>query len=643
VGADSFFAADTVTCGAPPAVDAIWLKISDLGTVSEQGVCACPDVSVPFITQGDVNVSLRDGGDIVLQASGNVDTWAISTTCLRYNIEADDKGCIFEYTSCDGKLLNISMGVNSTRDICSTTTPVALSGTATITANGNCNGENMPTGLSLNASSGLISGTASSTGEYPLTLTATNCAGDSATKTITLTVTDESTAKIPFYIADKEPKDTGDAACALSPFSCIIMYHSGSTAIPTKGDIIWTDTEFNVFNGLNQWYYMTNSLYSVKIDSTGKVVEENSCPASTTTTTTTSTTTTTTTLPAGNYYTATLCSDPTVSTVLLDTTLAAIVATNIVKTTDGTSWTVTAATTSTYPYLTIENPVVIYADCNTAQGITTTTTTTTTTTAKVYTAFNMDNTPDPDSYSACTTGTASTGFWHDGSGAYPVVNDFVYTSSGGPVLAGNGCYFYIFNVSAFALRISAAGQVLEVYNCAGATTTTTTAAPTIYYDVENCDTRALYVIESATSIANGTVVKADDGLCYTILNVGIAPSIATILFQYTNCLDCVGVTTTTTTTHAPTTTSTTTTTTTTTTTASPWFNLFLNSDAVEADTCSAAVDEFQLDSPIGTPGALIYLLDGRPASTGFYKILSGSTVYSYDGITGWTGTSSECP
>jgi hypothetical protein len=293
--------------------------------------------------------------------------------------------------------------------------------------------------------------------------------------------------------------------------------------------------------------------------------------------------------------------------------------------------------------LTIENPVVIYADCDTAQGITTTTTTTTTTTAKVYTAFNMDNTPDPDSYSACTTGTASTGFWHDGSGAYPVVNDFVYTSSGGPVLAGNGCYFYIFNVSAFALRISAAGQVLEVYNCAGATTTTTTAAPTIYYDVENCDTRALYVIESATSIANGTVVKADDGLCYTILNVGIAPSIATILFQYTNCLDCVGVTTTTTTTHAPTTTSTTTTTTTTTTTASPWFNLFLNSDAVEADTCSAAVDEFQLDSPIGTPGALIYLLDGRPASTGFYKILSGSTVYSYDGITGWTGTSSECP
>jgi hypothetical protein len=181
----------------------------------------------------------------------------------------------------------------------------------------------------------------------------------------------------------------------------------------------------NILSGGNRWYYIDKSDYVIKVDSNGYVNQTYVCPGSTTTTTTT----TTTTLPVGDYYNASLCSDSTVSVVLLDTTAATIIAGDIVRTTDGNCWRVTGVSAASFPYYLTEDPVTIYADCTTCTGTTTTTTTTTTTLSPTITSFDMDTHGLSSDYDVCITAGPTTTLYHSGPDYIPAINDFVYTDS----------------------------------------------------------------------------------------------------------------------------------------------------------------------------------------------------------------------
>jgi hypothetical protein len=354
-----------------------------------------------------------------------------------------------------------------------------------------------------------------------------------------------------------------------------------------------------------------------------------------------------------------LCNDVTVFAKLYDSTATVISNGSIIKTTDGNCWEKTATTTAGYPYLTIENPVVIYGNCNTCRGVTTTTTTTTTTTAPVITSFQLQDNNEVSAYLACLNFAETlSAYYHNGASAKPIVGDKIFTDAlGATSLNGNGYWYYMPNTSDYAIRVDNTGTVLNVSSCAGiTTTTTTTAAPYTRYLGKKCSgtPNGNFALEypSATLLTFGQVVKDNNGDCFTISYVSpteanwnevvdFRGSYTYIYFLYDNCLDCQGVTTTTTSTT--TTTTTTSTSTTTTTTLPPLTSILVRAVAEGGswdDACTAEIITIYVDGPLSTVGTKAYFWNGSTYVKFNYvniKPLRSSTVYEHDeSITGVT-------
>jgi len=646
-GGTAYHLVNETSMMAPPVSGGRWVYVNSNGLVISNGGCDCNESAVPYIYQDDIYVTENNIISVRFAASNNPTSWNIVTTCNTYELTGGGSGSLYSYVDCNGNTVNETVNINGVQNVCASSVSL-IQGDGVSTLLGACQQNILPTGLSFDVTTGILSGSPSESCDYDIEVEATNCVGDSIAKTIKINV--ETGIKLtPFAIDVENIGDTGDAACAVSPVYTL-LYHNGIGRIPDVNDTIFIDYKAEEkFMGGGMWYKIDNSTYSIKICETGNVCEKNECPTVTTTTTSTTTTTTTTTLPTGDWFEATLCSEPSVTEVLVDPATTGFIVGDIVKTTDGNCWEITATTTASYPYVVIDHSVGPYVDCDTCLNITTTTTTTTTTTAPVYTSFMITSDPYTSSYNACMNDLPlDLTLYHNGPSAYPVVNNFVYSDSLGTTpFNGGSSWYYMYDGADYAIQIATTGQVLSVIACAGVTTTTTTTTiPTQHYNAKLCSGGPFVELaqQSYSVLSSGTIVKADNGLCYVVDSTKVPGTpLAYILFTYEKCSDCTGITTTTTTTSTTTSTTTTSTTTTTTTTLPPIIGIFVRK-GTEETVCNDIIIERYVDGPLGNIGSSIYELVVASyvlAPAAWYKLLAGTVAYEWDG-SNWTGNSITC-
>lgn len=81
------------------------------------------------------------------------------------------------------------------------------------------------------------------------------------------------------------------------------------------------------------------------------------------------------------------------------------------------------------------------------------------------TAFSSDSTSYGTGSGACKNGTASTTYYHNGTGALPAVNDFVYTNAAGTITIGAGNRKATNGTTSIAYTTGTNGKVTAITNC----------------------------------------------------------------------------------------------------------------------------------------------------------------------------------
>jgi len=463
-------------------------------------------------------------------------------------------------------------------------------------------------------------------GQYVITINATNSFGTSPNKTINVSIPDLTlTRPVEIDIKDIHYDTTG--ICSASGKVITTMFFSGPDQfqqLPSKGSFIYYDSEgLRPFNGGGFWYHQAE--VALKISAIGSVIDTHNCGGTTTTTTTT------TTVPAGTYYNARSCIDPSVEITLLDTGSQGIVVGNVVKTAvDLNCWTILSVISGVYPYKLIVSSAVKYVSCSACTTISTTTTTTTTTTAPTFTSFSLaPNTLSSSAYNSCVFASPTyIAHYHNGTATLPIVGDFVYTNNTGTTaFDGQFKWYIMLNVVKFAVNISNTGQVINVIACSTATTTTTTTTiPLRKCLATRCDNGAISKILSYTNINTlpvGTVLNDQFEFCYTITNAtAVGTAFSGVNFLYNKCSDCLSRTTTTST--STTTTTTSTSTTTTTTTAPPEFKGVLAFVDIKDDQCLGGVfGDYYSNGPLFVNPYILYTDEAKTivAPAGKYRFL----------------------
>jgi len=473
-------------------------------------------------------------------------------------------------------------------------------------------------------------------GEYVITINATNSFGTSPNKTINVSVPDLAvTRPVEIDIENIHYDTTG--ICSSSGKVLTTMFFSGPDKfqqLPSKGSFIYYDSEgLRPFNGGGFWYHQPE--VALRISVIGSVIDTHTCGGTTTTTTTT------TTVPAGTYYNARSCIDPSVEITLLDTLSQGIVVGNVVKTAvDLNCWTILSVISGVYPYKLIVSSAVKYVSCSACTTISTTTTTTTTTTAPTFTSFSLaPNTLSSSAYNSCVFASPTyVAHYHNGTATLPIVGDFVYTNNTGTTaFDGQFKWYIMLNAVKFAVNISNTGQVINVIACSTATTTTTTTTiPLRKCLATRCDNGAISQILSYTNINTlpvGTVLNDQFGFCYTITNAtAVGTAYSGVNFLYNKCSDCLSRTTTTST--STTTTTTSTSTTTTTTTAPPEFKGVLAFVEIKDDQCLGGVfGDYYSNGPLFVNPYILYTDEAKTivAPAGKYRFLINKQGAEWNG------------
>jgi hypothetical protein len=275
VGINKYNLVDITLCTGPSTTTSRWIKTNEFGSVVNTGDphVVCTEVAVPVITQIDIEMLNSTYINLCIEATNNPTSWEVTSSYNNYEVIASDCGAIFEYTNYLGETVTDVIGKNITTAIASTTLPVVTSGAATITLNSVNYKGSLPAGVVLDIASGTLSGTPRETGVYPLTLTATNCFGTSASVVINISVI--SAVKLTAIgIASEEVAATSALAIALTPAGYNIMYHGGITTLPVVGDIIYIDAEGTTrLIGNSQWYRLNGSASAFQIDRIGRVID----------------------------------------------------------------------------------------------------------------------------------------------------------------------------------------------------------------------------------------------------------------------------------------------------------------------------------------------------------------------------------
>jgi hypothetical protein len=274
-GSGKYNLIDTTLCVGPSTTTSRWVKINEFGSVVNTGDphVVCTEVAAPTITQIDIEMLNSTYIDLCIEATNNPILWEVTSSYNNYEIAASDCGAIFEYTNYDSETITDVIGKNVTSTVASTTLPVVTSGSAVVTLRDVNFKGSLPEGITLDPESGTLSGTPKETGVYPLTLTATNCFGTSTPATVNISVI-SAVNLTALGIDSDEVQSTSALAIALAPAGYNIMYHSGITAIPVVGDIVYTDAEGTTrLIGNSQWYRLSGTASAFQIDRTGRVID----------------------------------------------------------------------------------------------------------------------------------------------------------------------------------------------------------------------------------------------------------------------------------------------------------------------------------------------------------------------------------
>ena len=278
-----------------------WVYVNNSGVVLEDGSCACAEVAIPVIDT--TTIELTEGVDInyAIEATNNPTSWSLVSSCNNFSLYGGTNGAVFSGTHCKvAEAKVVTVGAGNTVNSCfsgGTVTQLSGSSDATSTNSGVCQEELLPEGLSFE--NGVIAGTPSKSGEYSLTMTATNCFGTSVETTLTISVDPEGLFK--FKMDANQPESTTAAACALTA-EYDFFFHDGEFAYPILNDRVFTITDsfadlrsledptvieastghvYVSFNGQSKWYLMDNNTV-IKIARDGRVIDTYECIAGTT-------------------------------------------------------------------------------------------------------------------------------------------------------------------------------------------------------------------------------------------------------------------------------------------------------------------------------------------------------------------------
>jgi hypothetical protein len=261
---------------APPVSGLTWIIVNDFGQAVSGGAVDYGPTVIPTITQDDIYVVRDESVNIFFQADAQVDTWNIITAMHDYELTGSDLGTIFTYTDKYANTVRVTVNINETITVASSTTPVVILGSGGSTDLGVSISSVLPVGMTFDPATGRLFGSSSEGYIYPIEVTATNIIGTSAPVTLNILIT-SADSLTPFAIDIENVSDDLAAVCALTGVYSL-LYHNGNAALPDVNDIIFTDPRgLNPLMGGNVWYNIETGLYAVKVTESGTVSVSSDC------------------------------------------------------------------------------------------------------------------------------------------------------------------------------------------------------------------------------------------------------------------------------------------------------------------------------------------------------------------------------
>jgi hypothetical protein len=261
---------------APPISGLTWVIVNDFGQAVSGGAVDYGPTIAPTITQGEIAIVRGESVDILFQADAQVDTWNVITSMDDYELTGSDTGTIFTYTDKYGNTVRVTVSINDTITIASSTTPVVILGSGGSTNIGVSISSVLPIGLDFDINSGRLFGSVTDGYIFPIELTATNIIGTSAPVTVNIVIV-SSNSLTPFAIDIENVSDDPAVSCALTGVYSL-LYHNGNAALPDVNDIIFIDPRgLNPLMGGNVWYNIETGVYVVKVTESGAVSQSSNC------------------------------------------------------------------------------------------------------------------------------------------------------------------------------------------------------------------------------------------------------------------------------------------------------------------------------------------------------------------------------
>lgn len=246
------------------------------GVVVSEGTCVCSEVAAPVIGQSDITLVRDQPVNIKFEATNNPTSWSVTSACDDYTLTGGTTGTIFNMTECKYGVQDITVNMNESVVVCSSTLPTVVGGDGTVTLVGPCLSSILPAGVTFDLNTGILSGTPTDTCEFSMELTATNCFDTSVAETVNITVMSSNKFK-PFLMDVENFGVDGASACLVTPLYSV-LYHNGAGDIPVVGDYIYRDAfSKEPLMGGDMWYNVYSSADSLKVCNFGRVCDAHTC------------------------------------------------------------------------------------------------------------------------------------------------------------------------------------------------------------------------------------------------------------------------------------------------------------------------------------------------------------------------------
>lgn len=254
----------------------LYVAVDDNGVVYAEGTCNCDEVAEPTVTQVDISLVSNQNVNVQFTATNNPTSWGVTSTCDSYILNGGTTGTIFNITDCKYGAQDVTVNINESKNVASSTTPTVVGGDGTVTLDGPYLPYILPSGLTFDLGSGVLSGVAADVCDFSLEVTATNCFGTSTPETVNISIIPENKFK-PFLIDVENFTDDGTTACLITPLYSV-LYHNGAGEVPVVGDLIYRDAySQQPLMGGGMWYKVYNSADSLQVMNYGKVCDAHTC------------------------------------------------------------------------------------------------------------------------------------------------------------------------------------------------------------------------------------------------------------------------------------------------------------------------------------------------------------------------------